>query len=174
MDPTLLYQVVSHLERRTFPFLTELDKKLKPRRGVRLLESRVLVIGGICLGEEPGPKTITHLAKMLARASQGQLHMLYGIPMGPAHDPGLELAPPSEAQLYRLYDAMATVLGRQHRPRELNGLAGRKLRAAQRSWERRKKEARELLGTDNDLDTQIRLSIQLLQDTAPPVGGTSG
>ena len=168
MDPTLLYEVVSHLERRTFPFLKKLDGKLKPRRGAPLLESRVLVIGGICLGEEPGPKTITHMARMFARASQGQLHMLYGKPVPPAHETRSDLTAPSEAQLYRLYDAMATVLGRQHRPRELNGLTGRKLRAAQRSWERRKKGARELLGTDNDLDTQIRLSIQLLQDTAPP------
>jgi hypothetical protein len=89
-----------------------------------LLPSRVLVVGCMCLGDEPGPKTITHLAKMMSRANQGQLHMLYGILMGPAHNPGPDLEPPSEWQLYRLFDALATVLGGQHRPRELDGLTG--------------------------------------------------
>lgn len=168
MDSALLAEVVSRLGRRTFAFLEKLDEAIKPKRGVRLLPSRVLVVGAICLGVEPGPKTITHLARMMARANQGQLHMLYGVPVGPAHAPGPELTPPSLGQLYHLYDAMATVLGRQHWPRELDGLTGRRLVAARRSWDRRRQRARELLGTDNDLDTQIQFSIQLLQDTAPP------
>jgi len=168
MDPKLLYEVTERLGFKTFAFLHELDQAIKPERGVALLPSRVLVIGGICLGDEPGPKTITHLAKMMARANQGQLHMLYGIPMGPAHDPGPELEPPSEGQLYRLFDTLATVLGKQHRPRELEGLTGKRLAAERRCWERRMTRARRLLGTDNDLDTQIAISIHLLEDTAPP------
>ena len=168
MDPKLLYVVTHRLGARTFAFLRKLDEAIKPERGVPLLPSRVLVVACICLGAEPGPKTITHLAKMLGRANQGQLHMLYGVPMGPAHDPGPELEPPSKAQLYRLFDAMATVLGKHSRPWELEGLTGKKLAAAKRLWERRVKRARELLGTDNDMDTQIAMSILLLQDTAPP------
>ncbi len=168
MDPWFLYVVTQRLGARTFAFLRKLDEAIKPDRGVPLLPSRVLVVACICLGAEPGPKTITHLAKMLGRANQGQLHMLYGTSVGPAHDPGPELKPPSEAQLYRLFDAMATVLGKQHRPRELEGLTGKRLEASKRLWERRVKRARELLRTDNDLDTQIALSIHLLEDTAPP------
>ena len=90
MDPKLLYEITQRLGARTFAFLRQLDEAIKPQRGVPLLPSRVLVVACICLGEEPGPKTITHLAKMLGRANQGQLHMLYGVPMGPAHDPGPE------------------------------------------------------------------------------------
>ncbi len=168
MDPKLLYEITQRLGARTFAFLRQLDEAIKPQRGVPLLPTRVLVVACICLGEEPGPKTITHLAKMLGRANQGQLHMLYGVPMGPAHDPGPELKPPSEAQLYRLFDAMATVLGKHSRPWELEGLTGKRLEASKRLWERRAKRARELLGTDNDLDTQIAMSIHLLEDTAPP------
>jgi len=167
MDPKFLYEVTQRLGLRTFAFLQQLDEAIKPERGVPLLPTRVLVVGCICLGDEPGPKTITHLAKMMARATQGQLHMLYGIPMGPAHNPGPDLEPPSEWQLYRLFDALATVLGRRHRPRELDGLTGKRLEASKRLWERRMTRARRLLGTDDDLDTQIALSIQLLEDTAP-------
>ncbi|MHB8395298.1 MAG: hypothetical protein ACYDC5_12570, partial [Candidatus Dormibacteria bacterium] len=168
MDPTLLYEATQRLGVRTFAFLRQLDEAIKPLRGVPLLPSRVLVVGAICLGEEPGPKTITHLAKMMARASQGQLHMLYGTPVGPAHDPGPELEPPTEAQLYRLFDAMATVLGRKHRAREQGVATSKRAAAARRAQARRARRARELLGTDNEIDTQIVLSIRLLEDTAPP------
>jgi hypothetical protein len=168
MDPVLLYEVTQRLGARTFAFLRKLDEAIKPERGVPLLSTRVLIIGGLCLGEEPGPNTVTHLARMLARANQGQLHMLYGIPMGPVHNPGPDLMPPSEPQLYRLFDALATVQGKHSRPWELEGLTGKRLEASKRLWERRVRRARELLGTDNDMDTQIAMSIHLLQDTAPP------
>ncbi len=167
MDSELLYQVTELLEAGTFAFLSDLDQAIRPERGAPLLPSRVLVLGGLCLGNEFGPKTITHLAKMMARATQGQLQMLYGVPAGPGHSQGPDLEPPSEWQLYRVFDALATVLGRQHRSRELDGLQGKKLAAAQRAWARRVARGRALLGTDNDRDTQIAMSICLLRDTAP-------
>ena len=132
MDPVLLYEVTQRLGARTFAFLRKLDEAIKPERGVPLLPTRVLIIGGLCLGEEPGPNAVTHLARMMARANQGQLHMLYGIPMGPAHNPGPDLKPPSEPQIYRLFDVLATVQGKHSRPWELEGLNGKRLEASKR------------------------------------------
>ncbi len=106
MDSELLYQATELLEAGTFAFLRDLDQAIKPERGTPLLPSRVLVLGGLCLGNQLGPKTITHLAKMMARATQGELQMLYGVPAGPGHRQGADLEPPSEWQLYRLGAAL--------------------------------------------------------------------
>ncbi len=49
MDPVLLYEITQRLGARTFAFLRKLDEAIKPERGVPLLPTRVLVIGGLCL-----------------------------------------------------------------------------------------------------------------------------
>ncbi|HUY57523.1 MAG TPA: transposase [Candidatus Micrarchaeaceae archaeon] len=149
-------------------FLEQLDEAIRSLRGESLLPCRVLLAGLVYIGLEAGPNTLTRVARFYQSASEGQLRRVFGMPVGATHQHLPAPEPPDRWQLYRVYDALATGLGRVHAQREERGLRGKRLAAAQRRWQRQEESVRELLGAFSQDEARFRLTAQLLVGTAPP------
>lgn len=168
MEDRLLDVIETFFLKPHAQLLALLDEAVRPLRGPALLPSRVLLVGLIYVGLEPGPNTQTRLARFYRSATKGQLRRIYGVPLGATHQRLPAPSAPTRDQLYRTFDALATGLGRMHRQRSRSELTDRKLAAAQRHWQRQEDNVRALLGAGDSDQARLALTAQLLSGTAPP------
>lgn len=167
MDDRLLDTIEASFLKPHAKFLAELDEAVGSLRGPKLLPSRVLLAGLIYVGLEPGPNTQTRLARFYQTASPGQLKRIFGMAIGPSHQHLAAPERPSQWQLSRTYDALATGLGRVHQQRSRSELTDRQSAAAQRHWQRQEDKVRALLGAADRDQARFALTAELLAGTAP-------